>query len=251
MVRHYILNIVGLEALAILGAYERRSARFTPHLIVLAVVVGVAPAINNLSLKLNDVGFYTTCKLLVTPCIVVLEWFLYEYGLSRMRALGLAGVCLGVAIASIHDLSLNLNGALASLVWVPIAATYKVLWSRVAKGGADDGGAWHTLALMRAILPWSAVVIACLVPVIDPPGLSEYEWSLETVGLLVVSSIAGTVLLLQYYTPKSVLGAALALVSMVFYTHFNLQESSLEHKASEAEAHMLLPTSKKGKAAQA
>ena len=229
-------------------------------MVMLAIVVGAAPAINNLSLKLNDVGFYTTCKLLVTPCIVAMEWSFYGKGMTARRALALMGVCAGVGIASINDVSLNLSGALASLVWVPIAATYKVLWSSVAKGAPGEGPPWHTLALMRAVLPWSTIVILVLVPLIDPPGLLEYEWSLRALMLLSASSIGaffvnwsgflvmgacsalthtilgqlkaciailgGWLLFSQSYPPKSVMGAAFAIFSIVLYTHFNLSETS-------------------------
>jgi len=54
---HYLLNLAGLELLAVCGAYERRAAPRTPQLAVLALVVGAAPAINNLSLKLNLSSF--------------------------------------------------------------------------------------------------------------------------------------------------------------------------------------------------
>mmetsp|Transcript_32450 Transcript_32450/g.105001 ORF Transcript_32450/g.105001 Transcript_32450/m.105001 type:complete len:127 (+) Transcript_32450:609-989(+) len=70
---------------------------------------------------------------------------------------------------------------------VPIAAAYKVLWSRVAKGEAG-GEPWHTLALMRAVLPWSTLVIGAMVPLVDPPGLLQYEWTVERAALLGASS---------------------------------------------------------------
>ena len=49
----------------------------TPRLLLLSAVVGAAPALNNLSLSLNQLGFYQVVKLLVTPAIVALEAYLY------------------------------------------------------------------------------------------------------------------------------------------------------------------------------
>ena len=257
---HYVLNIAGLEALRLCGAFELRPLPLNTSTAVLTVVVGAAPAINNLALKLNDVGFYTTCKLLVTPCIVVLELALFSKRVSLVRALCLAGVCAGVGAASVSDFSLNLPGLLASLGWarlaaalpesresrprlahgmsqVPIAAAYKVLWSRVAKGEAG-GEPWHTLALMRAVLPWSTLVIGAMVPLVDPPGLLQceparrgdeqgrrgaalsllgplpcrYEWTVERAALLGASSVGA---FLVNWSGFLVMGACSALTHTI------------------------------------
>ena len=136
---HYVLNIAGLEALRLCGAFELRPLPLNTSTAVLTVVVGAAPAINNLALKLNDVGFYTTCKLLVTPCIVVLELALFSKRVSLVRALCLAGVCAGVGAASVSDFSLNLPGLLASLGWARLAAALAARVTRVTSATRP----WH------------------------------------------------------------------------------------------------------------
>ena len=55
-------------------------------------------------------------------------------------------------IAFVHALTINAAGAAASAAWLPVAAAYKVLWSRVAK---EEG--WNTLALMRRVPPLSTL----------------------------------------------------------------------------------------------
>ena len=74
---------MGLEFLSVLGVYEKRTAPLTARMLLLAAVVGTAPALNNLSLKLNGLGFYQIAKLLVTPMIVGLERVLYHATISR------------------------------------------------------------------------------------------------------------------------------------------------------------------------
>jgi hypothetical protein len=124
----------------------------------------------------------------VTPAIVVLELYLYGQRLSIARtrrrnhsqqivaptlittvatagALALLGVCVGVGAAVVNDVSINTAGLGAALAWLPVAALYKVFWSRVAK---EEG--WHTFALMRRVLPLSTVMLLLLVPLLDPPG---------------------------------------------------------------------------------
>ena len=62
-------------------------------------------------------------------------------------------------LACIYDVELNWGRCVAALCWLPVASVYKVLWSRVAKEER-----WHTLALMRRVLPLSTVFLLGLVP---------------------------------------------------------------------------------------
>ena len=260
---HYVVTIIGLEILAALNVYERRASPATPRLLILSAVVGTAPALNNLSLSLNNLGFYQVVKLLVTPAIVGLEAHLYSKCLSLPRALALLGVCVGVGLAVVNDVSINAPGLMAACAWVPVAAVYKVLWSRVSKEES-----WHVFALMRWVMPRSTCLLLCLVPIIDPPGAftGGFEWSVERVALIALSGAAaflvnwsgflvmgacsalthtvlgqlkavitilgGFFLFHQVYPPKAVAGAAVAVVAMVWYTKANLEESSPKNTPS-------------------
>lgn len=182
---HYIMTLLGLELLAACGVYEKKASPTTPRLLLLSAVVGIAPALNNLSLSLNRIGFYQVIKLLVTPAIVGLEASLYGISISVPRALSLVAICLGVGLACIYDVELNWGGCVAALCWLPVASVYKVLWSRVAKEER-----WHTLALMRRVLPLSTVFLLGLVPLIDPPGALHFHWTLRRAALVAVSGVA-------------------------------------------------------------
>ena len=96
---HYMVTLLGLEILAYAGVYERRTSPTTPRLLLLSLVVGAAPALNNLSLSLNQLGFYQVVKLLVTPAIVALEAYLFGQCISAARAIALLGICVGVGVA--------------------------------------------------------------------------------------------------------------------------------------------------------
>ena len=124
---HYVITMLGLEVLAAFKVYERRSAPTTTRLLMLSAVVGAAPALNNLSLSLNNLGFYQVVKLLVTPAIVALELYLYNQKMPLARGVALVGICVGVGVAVVNDVSVTLRGLCVSLTWVPIAAAYKVL----------------------------------------------------------------------------------------------------------------------------
>ena len=196
---HYVVTLLGLEMLAAAGMYVKRSSPMTPRILLLSAVVGTAPALNNLSLSLNNLGFYQIVKLLVTPAIVGLEALLYGEKMSWPRAASLLLVCVGVGFACVNDLRLNWGGCVAALLWLPVAAVYKVLWSHVSKEES-----WHTLALMRRVLPLSTLFLMALVPVIDPPGFVidppgfvmdppgfvSFEWSSYRVAMITLSGVA-------------------------------------------------------------
>ena len=55
---HYMVTTVGLELLRLGGVYEHRASPITPRLLLLVLLVGCAPAVNNLSLRYNNLGFY-------------------------------------------------------------------------------------------------------------------------------------------------------------------------------------------------
>lgn len=255
---HYAFTLIGLELLAMGGAFERRSSPLTPRLLALAVVVGVAPALNNLSLRFNSLGFYQVAKLLVTPSIVCLDRLWGGRAMSRARAVSLVAICVGVGVACVNDVESNWAGSLAALGWVPVAAVYKALWSRIAK---QEG--WGALQLMRRVLPISTAVMLPLQPLLDPPGLLHWlRHELTPTGALLIAGsgaaafcvnwsgftvlgacsalthtvlgqlkacliiLGGWQLFGQAYPARSVFGAALALAAMVTYTRANLREQA-------------------------
>jgi len=126
-------------------------------------------------------------KLLVTPVIVLMERALYGARVPLPRFLALVGVCVGVGVACVNDVHINAAGCAAAACWVPIAAVYKVLWSRIAKEEQ-----WSTLPLMRRVLPLSTAVMLCMV--CGSPGPAAHcvpsdiaprsaEWAPRATGL--------------------------------------------------------------------
>jgi len=247
-----------------LGVYDKRpDAPLTPRMLLLSMVVGTAPALNNLSLSLNNLGFYQVVKLLVTPAIVGLEAYIYGARMSIPRSIALLLICVGVGFACVNDVDVDPEGALVAFLWLPVAAVYKVLWSRISKEEK-----WHTLALMRRIMPFSTVFMIALVPIIDPPGLLEFSWTPHRFAMVMLSGVAaffvnwsgfmvmgccsalahtvlgqlkacgiilgGWFFFAQSYPPKAIAGAALAIVSMCCYTKFNLAEQEERKKTTPA-----------------
>ena len=139
-------------------------------MVALVVVVRVVTPLNNTSLKLNSIGVYQIFKLMVTPCVILLEYVLDCKTLSKRRVTVLAVVGLFVMIFSGAALTFLARGTAYALLWVPMAALYKVQWGRV-RPKYDC----LTRPLMRAVLPYTMCVQAALSPLVDFPG----SWGLR------------------------------------------------------------------------
>ena len=63
-------------------------------------------------------------------------------------------VCIGIAIATFNDLELRLYGLVVALIFVPVAAVYKVQFKRVLKD-------YDMLSLLHRVYP-PAIFVMCL-----------------------------------------------------------------------------------------
>lgn len=271
---HFLVTFFGVELM-------RRAGLFVPlrtvpslrdlNFLTIVLVVGLVTPLNNTSLKLNGMGFYQIFKLLVTPGVVMLEYLLDGTVLSRARSACLIIVCALVLVSSRADLSFSVYGTLCAILWVPLAATYKVQWGRVRKQLNNCS----TLALMHAVLPYAIVVQLCISPLVDPPGILQYQWTAPAVfwiglsgiaaflvnfsGFLVMGNLGALahVLLGQcktavimvgayflfdsHYSGLQLLGAGGAVAAIVAYTHVTVTEaaSSSSSSSSKGEQEML------------
>ena len=267
---HFLVTLFGVEVLHRAGFFSKVNCKLTDiNFLVIVVVVGIVTPLNNTSLKLNSIGFYQVFKLLVTPCVVLLEYILDRKVLSVCRALCLVAVCFFVLMASGADLEFNVAGTIAASLWVPLAAAYKVQWGRVRR--LYD---CSTLALMRAVLPYAICVQALISPLVDPPGVMQFQWTPDAIfwiglsgvaaflvnfsGFLVMGNISALahVLLGQLKTAVIMIGAAFlfgsryslgqtvsaagAVVAIVLYSRVTIVEADCA-KAQHIEKSEILP----------
>ncbi|KAG7356409.1 hypothetical protein IV203_001095 [Nitzschia inconspicua] len=224
-----------------------------PNFLLLVIVVGLSKTLNNASLKHNSMGFYQIFKLLVTPLVVVLEYVMDGTSLSTQRQIWLFWICLCVLLSVHGDTEFSVVGTIWASIWIPFAAIYKVQWSRVRKLYGCS-----TLSLMHAVMPYAIIGQLFLAPIMDPPGIRNYQWTTEAIILLTLSGLAaffvtfsgflvvgnvgplahtllgplktGVAILaskFQYDTQYSfvqILGAIGALISLALYTHVTITE---------------------------
>lgn len=257
---HFIITLLGVEFLYCLKTFQKVNVNYKDlNFIALVIVVGIVTPLNNTSLKLNSIGFYQIFKLLVTPCVVLLEYALDRKILSRNRTILLVIVCIFVIVSSGASLLFSHYGFVCAMIWLPLAAAYKVQWGRVQKMYNCS-----TLALMRAVLPGAICVQAAISPLVDPPGILEFEWTNEAIfwiglsgicaflvnysGFLVMGNISAlahvllgqmktaiimigaTILFGSKYTPIQLLGATGAVITIIIYSHITIKEKENVNK---------------------
>jgi len=255
---HYVISWLGVEGMRRLNMFvplthPPSSLRADAQFRSITLLVGTVTPLNNTSLKLNSIGFYQLFKLLVTPAVVLLEYVLDGKILSRKRNASLVAVCAFVLVSSGGDLEFNMFGTICATIWVPLAAGYKVQWGRV-----QNQYNCSTPALMHAVLPYAIVVQTMISPIIDPPGLLQFQWTPEAVFWIILSGVAAFLVNLSgflvmghagalthvllgqlktsviclgayylfdaHYTVIQLFGAAGAIASIVAYTHTTTSE---------------------------
>ena len=108
---HYVVTYGSLAAMKACGAFEPSTKPMTTRMWFLAIVVGVTPCVNNMALEANSVGAYQTGKLLLTPVVVIGEWFMLGKPLSWRRGALLALVTAAASGSMATDFEITWAGA--------------------------------------------------------------------------------------------------------------------------------------------
>ncbi|KAG8076088.1 hypothetical protein GUJ93_ZPchr0006g41087 [Zizania palustris] len=207
---HYItawVLMAVLKALYLLPiAPPSKSTPFS-SLFALGAVMSFSTGLANISLKHNSVGFYQMAKIAVTPTIVAAEFILFKKKVSLRKVTTLAIVSVGVAVATVTDLEFNIFGACVAVAWIIPSAVNKILWSNL-----QQSGNWTALALMWKTTPITIFFFLLLMPLLDPPGLLSFNWTIKNSSAIMISALFG--FLLQW-SGALALGATSALAHVV------------------------------------
>ena len=154
--------------------------------------------LNNLSLKLNTVGFYQVSKICIMPTLIAVEVIFYGKRPSRTTMLAVVLVCFGVSLATVtgQGLDTSLSGLLVGLSAVLVTAVYQVWASRKQKEFQTG-----SMQLLHQYMPLAAFMLAVLVPIVEPVGLFEnqanphtlmgYTYSVPSIAAIAISSALG------------------------------------------------------------
>eukprot|EP00756_Hemistasia_phaeocysticola_P004707 Hpha_TRINITY_DN12966_c0_g1::TRINITY_DN12966_c0_g1_i1::g.164652::m.164652/K15285/SLC35E3; solute carrier family 35, member E3 len=217
----------------------------------------------NFSLMYNSVGLYQVLKLANIPVLCVIEYFWKGITYSLVVRSALAVLIGGIGLTSVSDISFNWLGFTHGMIATFTTAAYQILVKDLSKGMSSVQSCYY-------VTPVTAVIFTMLVPFTDDvEGLLNYKWTIERAVVIfgsafiafminlsvfvivgrtspltyqVVGHVKTTLVLLSgflfFQAPpvlKNILGMALAMVGVVWYTQANMAEAQAEKARKEAE----------------
>ncbi|URE49117.1 Triose-phosphate Transporter family [Musa troglodytarum] len=251
------------------------------------VLNGISIGLLNLSLGFNSVGFYQifilvltyiSCwntsiqmtKLAIIPCTVFLETVFLAKKFSRSIQLSLTILLLGVGIATVTDLQLNLLGSVLSLLAVVTTCIAQIMTNTIQKKFKVS-----STQLLYQSAPYQALTLFVSGPFLDGlltnQNVFAFNYTPQVLIFIVLSCLIsvsvnfstffvigktspvtyqvlghlktclvlafGYVLLHDPFSWRNIFGILVAIVGMVFYSYFCTTEG--QQKAREASSNVL------------
>ena len=253
---HFIFTFLGLE---FFGHQRCCNKSILLNKIKSVIPISIAfcgfVVFNNLSLKYNTIGMYQLIKVMTTPTIVIIQYFVHRTYLPINQAIALIPVCLGVILATVNSLDVNFWGTIFGVSGVLVTSVYQI-WVKTEQSRLD----FSSEELLYYQAPLSAIILLMIIPFIE--DLNDFfsgNWiSVECIFWVFISSILAfivnfsiflvigksspvsynvlghaklIIILISGYTlfgdddscdVKCVFGICLAVSGIVTYTHFNL-----------------------------
>ncbi|CAL9097775.1 unnamed protein product [Musa textilis] len=234
------------------------------------VLNGISIGLLNLSLGFNSVGFYQMTKLAIIPCTVFLETVFLAKKFSRSIQLSLTILLLGVGIATVTDLQLNLLGSVLSLLAVVTTCIAQIMTNTIQKKFKVS-----STQLLYQSAPYQALTLFVSGPFLDGlltnQNVFAFNYTPQVLIFIVLSCLIsvsvnfstflvigktspvtyqvlghlktclvlafGYVLLHDPFSWRNIFGILVAIVGMVFYSYFCTTEG--QQKAREASSNVL------------
>ncbi|KAJ8616037.1 hypothetical protein MRB53_035409 [Persea americana] len=222
------------------------------------ILNGVSIGFLNLSLGFNSIGFYQMTKLAIIPFTVLLETVFLKKQFSQKIKLSLLLLLLGVGIASITDLQLNLLGSILSVLAIATTCVGQIMTNTIQKklNVSSTQLLYHSAPFQAAILFVSGplvdqrlthksvfaykysplvvifIVLSCLIAVSvnfstflvigkTSPVTYQVLGHLKTCLILTF----GYTLLHDPFNERNIIGISIAILGMAFYSYFCTHEN--------------------------
>ncbi|KAG9445616.1 hypothetical protein H6P81_011744 [Aristolochia fimbriata] len=158
---HLMVTFCSLHVAQRLNAFEPKSIDLKT-VMLFGILNGVSIGFLNLSLGFNSIGFYQMTKLAIIPFTVLLETVFLKKQFSQKIKLSLLVLLLGVGIASITDLKLNLLGSILSILAIATTCVSQIMTNTIQKRLNVS-----STQLLYQSAPFQAAVLFVSGPVVD------------------------------------------------------------------------------------
>lgn len=158
---HFLVTFISLFMAVKLGFMSSKPLNLR-RVVPLCITYCGFVALTNLSLVYNSISVYQFLKVLTTPGVVLLEFFMYQKRISLFTFVSLVMIVCGVTIGTVSDTRSNLIGAIIGLSGVVITCLNQV-WVGRKQTELNCGG----LQLLLYQAPISALLLIPMVPLLD------------------------------------------------------------------------------------
>ena len=194
---HFCFTFVGLEICARFGMFERKPLKIMSVVPISAAFCGFV-LFNNLSLQYNVVGMYQLMKVMTTPCIVCLQYFLYDTTLPMNQLMALVPICVGVVLATVSSIDINFWGLFWGILGIFSTSIYQI-WVKTEQSNLEA----TSQQLLYYQAPVSAAMLICIIPFVEdifgPQGLLNFQWEPSVTVYVVVSAALAFLVNLSIY----------------------------------------------------
>ncbi|KAH9716709.1 UDP-xylose transporter 3 [Citrus sinensis] len=271
---HLLVTFCSLHVALWMKLFEHKP--FDPRAVMgFGVLNGISIGLLNLSLGFNSVGFYQMTKLAIIPCTILLETLFFRKKFSRNIQLSLVILLVGVGIATVTDLQLNVLGSVLSLLAVLTTCVAQIMTNTIQKKFKVS-----STQLLYQSCPYQALTLFIIGPFLDGlltnKNVFAFKYTPYVLFFIVLSCLIsvsvnfstflvigktspvtyqvlghlktclvlafGYVLLHDPFSWRNILGILIAVIGMVLYSYCCSLES--QQKASETSSQ--LPQVKEG-----
>ncbi|XP_051143762.1 UDP-xylose transporter 3-like [Andrographis paniculata] len=268
---HLLVTFCSLHVALLMKWFEHKP--FDPRAVMgFGILNGTSIGLLNLSLGFNSVGFYQMTKLAIIPCTVFLETLFFRRKFSRNIQLSLTVLLLGVGIATVTDLQLNILGSILSLLAIFTTCIAQIMTNTIQKKYKVS-----STQLLYQSCPYQAMTLFVTGPFVDGlltnQNVFAFSYTPQVLAFVVLSCLIsvsvnfstflvigktspvtyqvlghlktclvlafGYILLQDPFSWRNILGILVAVVGMVLYSYHCTAEGQQKavSEASSAHAH--------------
>ena len=166
---HFFGTMIGLWVCRCCGLYKPKKLNHS-QVFPISLAFCIHIVFNNLSLQYNSVGFYQLMKVLMSPITAAVQTVVFGVPIHGSLKLALAVTCVGVAMATVNDVSVNAQGTLFAVLGL-LGGVFYQLWVKT-KQKALNADSFQVLTYQA---PQSAFIVLFMTPLFDqvqgPKGL--------------------------------------------------------------------------------
>lgn len=184
---HLLVTFCSLHVALWMKLFEHKP--FDPRAVMgFGILNGTSIGLLNLSLGFNSVGFYQMTKLAIIPCTVLLETLFFRKKFSRNIQLSLTVLLLGVGIATVTDLQLNVLGSVLSLLAIITTCVAQIMTNTIQKKFKVS-----STQLLYQSCPYQAITLFITGPFLDGlltnQNVFAFKYTPQVLAFIVLSCL--------------------------------------------------------------